>query len=803
MDFMLLFLIIDDRLSGLFKTGKRLLMKKFMFIRIGIYLSLFFVICSNLEAKKADIGTLNGNGDVKRVLATYNDLMTGTDPQKSPVDNSAFALPKDAAMPDCRFEGTLELLDEDTGGTALVLKDIELEDKGILDPQDIDLNTIDTEYLKWLHLPEFKFEFIQEGSYLIPKQRGLITSDKPYWEYIIGPGRVWKEKSDNGWCRASFPFALVQKNQNATHNGVMMFLFNGKEVSRVWYQISKETNVYYQTNMWGLLKARYQKHKVPGADRVVSNFKSEIANRMSTKPIETLSKDLPGINPAVFSQSPPIAHENMTLYGLAMNGVNYVGGFDTRYGKYPYPEYMIVPSYSISKSVFAALGLMYLEKKYKGAFNEKITNWVPETVGNEAWKNVTFANCLDMTTGHYEISTIVADENKMTIIKGPFFNDTTHKQKLNFACNKFSNKATPGTKVIYHTIDTYVLGTAMQAFFRSKAGKDKDIFNDIIVKEIFKPLNMSPESQTCLRTRDDVKQPFVGYGLFFTADDVAKIMIFMNNDNGKINGRELLDPEHLSIALQRNPENTPLEYSGGYGYQHGFWTYNIAPLLNLDCGKNLWIPLGEGVSGNVIMPMANGLNYYYFSDNKQYIYEEVAKAVHKVKPLCVKQTITPAASDEGFNIEIKEVAGQTLLISIDELTSLNQVPVLAGKRIAELYALAGTENIELAGPSKVKYIFNPNNPADTKFNMECSFPVKTGTSYRGEFFCVDAAPYKCASYKYRGAAGNALSEAWQQFLAAVKAKGLKTIPTQHEIYIKWVGPASPSNIIELQCEIRQ
>ncbi|MBK6645496.1 MAG: hypothetical protein IPG44_07040 [Anaerolineales bacterium] len=64
---------------------------------------------------------LTGNGSVTRTLLTYNDLMTGS--SSAPVDDSAFALPANAAMPDHVFEGRLELTNEATSGGFSEVKD--------------------------------------------------------------------------------------------------------------------------------------------------------------------------------------------------------------------------------------------------------------------------------------------------------------------------------------------------------------------------------------------------------------------------------------------------------------------------------------------------------------------------------------------------------------------------------------------------------------------------------------------------------------------------------------------------------
>jgi formylglycine-generating enzyme required for sulfatase activity len=152
-----------------------------------------------------------GTEDVARTVLTYDDLMNGFD-AVSPVDDGAFAMPDGAPPSERVFEGRLELFGEDThGGLEIV--------RGDLEPESA-------------HIPEFDYEFVQSGSYLVPTRRGQIIADHPNWNYIIGPGRVWQESGDQGYSRASFPFALVWRGGNATFNGTMMFLFDDQSVSK-------------------------------------------------------------------------------------------------------------------------------------------------------------------------------------------------------------------------------------------------------------------------------------------------------------------------------------------------------------------------------------------------------------------------------------------------------------------------------------------------------------------------------------------------------------------------------------------
>jgi hypothetical protein len=183
---------------------------------------------------------LTGSGYVNRSVLAYGELFSNTAPA-SPVDDSAgFAVPSNAAAPSQTFEGTLTLSNPTSSGSFRVLRDDDKSDNGTDSP--------------WRHLASFSFQFVQNGSYLIPVQQGLVITGSSAWNYIVGPGRVWQEGGDHGYTRASVPFALLERNQNCVHNGEMTFLFNNKKspnVSQVRYQVTQETCEYFKFNMCG------------------------------------------------------------------------------------------------------------------------------------------------------------------------------------------------------------------------------------------------------------------------------------------------------------------------------------------------------------------------------------------------------------------------------------------------------------------------------------------------------------------------------------------------------------------------
>ena len=453
-----------------------------------------------------------------RGLLTFADL---TKPAAAalPVSYSAFA-PRSTMQPTAnRFEGRLLLVAERAPAGVRVIRD--------------DYGDFKSGSSAARHLPPFDFAFVQSGNALIPVRRGAIPGTNSEWEFILEPGRAWDEKADRGYSRASLPFTLEERNANCMHNGVLTFLFkNDGAVSNVAFEIGSETCLYSKFDLWGTLAARYIPGKIPHAAQIAADYESEIVHRLSTKPIVELAKDYPGIDPQQFGAASEIDPDDMTTYGLVVNGVNYVGGCDTRFGAYPYCAEMDLPSYSLAKSIFAGEASMRLQLLHPGMMQHRIAGYVPACAAAGSWGDVTFENALDMATGHYNSPADQADEDAPDIL--PFFLADTHDARVDFACTHYPRKAKPGTRWVYHTADTYVLGTALRAFYRSVAGRTAHFYEDVLVDPIFHALHLDPAIDVTRRSYDAVAEPFTGWGLTLHRDDIAKIADFLSVSGGKI-----------------------------------------------------------------------------------------------------------------------------------------------------------------------------------------------------------------------------------------------------------------------------
>lgn len=549
----------------------------------------------------SDYDPLSGNGDVNRSLITYNTLMGSS---FSMVNYGGFAVPVNASNPTNTFQGRLTLSGESTTGTLI--------EQG---------TNLKSSYTNPENLPEFDYDLVQVGTHIIPVNRGLTITSHPSWQYILEPGRVWNENSDQGFSRVALPFSLQESGANCTHNGVMTFLFKDDgSISNLAYQIAGETCQYFKYNSWGNLSANYSPSSISNSTTIINNYQTEVAVRMPTKPISALATDYPnsGINTALIGSDQSAEHT--TLFGVAIDGTNYVGSCNSRQGEYPYCEVMGIPSYSASKSIFGAVGLMRLEKKYSGSQQQNIV-----TVCNDnSWNQITWGNLLDMATGRYTSSAFEADEGDSTTLNN-FFLKYTHNEKLSHACS-YSQISSPGSTWVYHTSDTYLLGTEMNTL-----EANTDIW-DMLNTDIWQPLGLSPTITTTLRTNDSAAQPYTGYGLTLHRDDVVKIGEFLNKAEGSVNGIQVLDETMMNETLQKTSYHGLNAGSQYDSYDNGFWIWKADQALN--CNYPLYIPYMSGFGGITIALLPNDMIFYTFSDNQEYSMLNTAKELNKVRNMC-------------------------------------------------------------------------------------------------------------------------------------------------------------------------
>lgn len=532
----------------------------------------------------------------------------------APVDLSGFTAPTDAVSPADRASWRLTLDAARADMTLNVHKD------------ETDYGPVET--ADRATLPVFDFVFVQDGGRLIPLQRGPVVSGHPEWDWVVEPGRVWIDTQNSGWLRAALPFALEERNANCLHNGVLTFRFKPDgSTSPVAFEIASETCAYLKFDAWGAVAAQLQPAADTDADAVVAAYEMEVAARLPVRPLADLESLHPGFDASRLALATPVDGDPPAAFGLVVDGTHYVGGCRTRHGDYPFCEVLDLPSYSTAKSIVGGVGLMRLAALYPGVSEALVRDHVPACATGRVWDGVTLVQAADMATGIYGSTAFEADENAVST--GTFFDAPDHATKVAYACGHFGRRAAPGQTFVYHTTDTYLLGTAMADIVRARGGAD---FYDELVAPLWRALGLSPTIMDTRRTADAVRQPFTGWGLTYHADDVVRIAGWLS-DGARIDGTPMLDEGLLSAALQRDatPSGLPAGLPG-FRYKAGFWARDIAQVLG--CTAPRMTPFMSGYGGISVVMLPGDVTFYYFGDSGVFDWAPAAVEIAKIKRMC-------------------------------------------------------------------------------------------------------------------------------------------------------------------------
>lgn len=548
---------------------------------------------------------------LERSQLSYQQLM-GAEGISGPVVTDAFVIAAEELPVDKALEGEfiLALLQQRSGVS--VIKD--------------DFRILKTRP-QARYIPTLRFSWVQDGNTIIPRPRQPRDTDHPHWEYFIQPGKIWKESGDEGFNRVALPFSLRERNANCTHNGLLSFLVNADgRVSNAFYQIGSETCFYFKLDMWGWAQTHYRPRSFTDRPQLIARHRENQQRQLPSYPIAQLSPDM--LRPGEM-ESLAIDPGDMSAYGFVIDGKHYVGGCQTRYGAYPYCDVLALPSYSLAKTLFGGLGLMYLEQRYPGISQLKIADYVPACKANGNWHDVSFQHALDMTTGNYGSLKDRSDE-AAAVMEEKFFLPETHAEKIRFACGHYPRQAEPGEAWVYHTTDTYILGTAINNFLETKYGKHADVFADVF-QTLWQSEGLSSISGDTLRTYDDRQQAFTGYGLTLYRDDIARMAMAINQQDSAL--AKQLAPTMFNAAMQRDPQRRgAIAANPQFRYQHGFWAYDVSKALV--CKEPLWLPFMTGYGGISVVMMPNDTIYYYFSDSGKFRWLDVAKASHAIRAMC-------------------------------------------------------------------------------------------------------------------------------------------------------------------------
>jgi hypothetical protein len=447
----------------------------------------------------------------------------------------------------------------------------------------------------------------------IPIERGLSGTKNKYWDMLVEPGSWYLR---NKKVSVILPISLVEKGANCTHQGTLII-----ENTQAGYQIATETCQYLQFNAQGFAETKVTNLEAESSLQIIAAYDKEIKSRLPEKSILEIDTDYADLEPRVFAQAEDIEKTSMSAYGAVIDGIHYVSNCGTRAARLTDCSHMALPSYSLAKSIIGGIGLMRLEALYPGAQNFLVKDLVPEC---QAWGDISLKHLLNNTSGRYGSKSPHRDEDQHLLA---FLKETSISDKTKHVCNRYRVKDKPGEQWVYHTTEFWLLGVAMQNFWRQQRGNEKDFYTDLLVP-LWRSLGLSPLMDNPHREQD---QPLTGWGLTLLRSDIAKLASALSAGDPILADR--LDKSMLDKAMQRDAAGWGVAASAAdLKFHNGFWAWNAGPTLG--CANSRWLPFMSGYGGISVVLLPDGDVYYYFSDGGVFQFSDVIQHLHTSKSIC-------------------------------------------------------------------------------------------------------------------------------------------------------------------------
>ncbi len=432
--------------------------------------------------------------------------------------------------------------------------------------------------------PRASLGFVAEDSDLIPWNRNLIvsgtrTEDGSYWDVLVGPGTVWSEPGET-WSRAAFPLQLASSVENETYNGVATFAFNDREVSGVRFQTVTQGRPYLLVQrrlMWGHLAAEFTAGPAPAG--LIEAFAAEKALRLPLRPISDLR---PRVGDALFDAiHGEMNVENVVTAAFLVRDTLYVADCPTPFGELPFCREQRFGIWSVTKSTGNTVAALRLAQRYgRSVLDERVADHLDVTADHNGWNDVRFRDVLDMATGVGEGSTRTEPNNTgdgYLIGYDDWYTAISKDERIRQVFRASNHPWGPGEVVRYRDQDAFLIGAAMDAYLKHRAGPEADVW-EMLEDEVYRPIGV-PHAPTNRLVEADgsLSLPQMSQGYYPTMDDLAKIARLLQR-GGAHEGAQLLHPELTAEALYRTDVRgitfgPPLE-TGQPSYHLAIWHQN-------------------------------------------------------------------------------------------------------------------------------------------------------------------------------------------------------------------------------------
>ena len=273
---------------------------------------------------------------------------------------------------------------------------------------------------------------------------------------------------------------------------------------------------------------------------------------------------------------------------------------------------------------------------------------------------MTFADALDMATGIGDNKPVrepndpLADENRPKMLR--FLFKRSVREKLDIALSYGKYPWNRGEVLRYNTTQTFVLAVAMDAYLKRREGGSARLW-DLVRTEVFGPVGVfhAPAMHT-IETDGSPGVPLLGYGLYPTVDDVAKLATLLQQ-GGRHDGAQLLLGPKLAEALYRGSPGAGLPTGSrnrfGEGRYHlSFWSVPY----RTGSGCFFQIPYMAGFGGNLVALLPNGVTVFRFADGETFDLDSMILAGESLRPFCSPPAAASAPAPPAVPVTAAELA---------------------------------------------------------------------------------------------------------------------------------------------------
>lgn len=439
--------------------------------------------------------------------------------------------------------------------------------------------------------PNVSITFFTDGSSLVPTtqnviRNGVLPGTRSYWDIIVQPGRVWTQPGDRGWHRASFPFSLVNSIEGETHTGIALFLYRGRRVSPVRFQVVQMTAPYdvpqYFT-AWGTSRATFR----PGVPGLAAQRRAFTRSQRAALPERPWS--------ALAGRARPATLKAYSTYSDVLQSAAVVGGTiyrtdcPTAAGPLPYCSGVRYGVWSMTKSFMLDAAMMRLAQKYgDGLLTKSIAPYVPGAAA-AGWSDVTFQDLANMASGRGPAgkpTCYLCDYSRWYLAP-------TEAEKTAQALN-YPKFARPGTVYNYRDQDAYLLGVAEEGFLKAHAGASANIWT-MLLDEVYRPIGIFTAPTNSTIEASGPGHAMMAYGYYPTLDDLAKLTMLYQN-GGAWRGHQILSRPLVQTLLPRATVPSGALKGTGEHYLDDWHIMHIR--ASSTCAR--YVPQAEGWGGNTV-----------------------------------------------------------------------------------------------------------------------------------------------------------------------------------------------------------